>query len=51
MKPNGCVPLLNECSEQKCITKPLSMSMSNELILTPLSPFYIKCKKLNSKKL
>ena len=28
MKSNGCMPLLNECSAQKCITKPLSMSMS-----------------------
>ena len=42
MKSNGFVPLLNILD--KFIRKPHFISC--ELILTPLSPFDIKCKKL-----
>ena len=46
MKSNGFVPLLNIL---KKIYKKVTF-LVNELILTPLSPFDIKCKKFKRKK-
>ena len=47
MKPNGCMALLNILH----INLQQYHNYVNELILTTFSPFAIKCKNLNAKKI